>query len=51
MHPDHPLDLLGGLTPSKFMREYWQRKPYKLRYYYQWHKYKPWWFNFSRNSY
>lgn len=31
MHPDKPLDLLGGLTPSKFMREYWQRKPLLIR--------------------
>jgi len=31
MHPDHPLDLLGGLTPSKFMREYWQRKPLLIK--------------------
>jgi 50S ribosomal protein L16 3-hydroxylase len=27
MHPDHPLALLGGLTPSQFMKTYWQRKP------------------------
>ena len=31
MHPNHPLDLLGGLTPSKFMREYWQRKPLLIK--------------------
>ena len=31
MHPDHPIDLLGGLTPSKFMREYWQRKPLLIK--------------------
>lgn len=31
MHPDKPLDLLGGLTPSKFMREYWQRKPLLIK--------------------
>ena len=31
MHPDQPLDLLGGLSPSKFMREYWQRKPLLIK--------------------
>ena len=24
---DKPLDLLGGLTPNEFMKNYWQRKP------------------------
>jgi len=31
MHPDKPLDLVGGLPPSKFMREYWQRKPLLIK--------------------
>lgn len=31
MHPDHPLALLGGLTPSQFMKTYWQRKPLLVR--------------------
>ena len=31
MHPDQPLDLLGGLSPSNFMREYWQRKPLLIK--------------------
>jgi 50S ribosomal protein L16 3-hydroxylase len=26
-----PLDLLGGLTPTQFMRAYWQRKPLLVR--------------------
>lgn len=28
---DHPLPLLGGLSPARFMREYWQRKPLLIR--------------------
>lgn len=31
MHPDQPLALLGGLTPSQFMKTYWQRKPLLIR--------------------
>ncbi len=29
--PDKPLQLLGGLTPARFMRDYWQRKPLLIR--------------------
>ncbi len=28
---DVPLDVLGGLTPSQFLAEYWQRKPLLVR--------------------
>lgn len=31
MHTDQPLALLGGLTPSQFMKTYWQRKPLLVR--------------------
>lgn len=31
MHPDQPIDLLGGLSPAAFMRRYWQRKPLLIR--------------------
>ena len=31
MNPDCPLALLGGLTPSQFMKRYWQRKPLLVR--------------------
>lgn len=31
MHPDHPLPLLGGLTPRAFLRDYWQKKPLLVR--------------------
>ncbi|HYQ38567.1 MAG TPA: hypothetical protein VER09_06475, partial [Pseudomonas sp.] len=27
MAPDTPLQLLGGLTPREFLRDYWQKKP------------------------
>jgi 50S ribosomal protein L16 3-hydroxylase len=29
--PDAPAPLLGGLTPSQFMRRYWQKKPLLIR--------------------
>jgi len=29
--PDTPTPLLGGLTPSQFMRRYWQKKPLLIR--------------------
>lgn len=29
--PDVPLTLLGGLTPSQFMRDYWHKKPLLVR--------------------
>jgi 50S ribosomal protein L16 3-hydroxylase len=28
---NEPLDLLGGLTPQKFLQEYWQKKPLLIR--------------------
>ncbi|MEY4710795.1 MAG: hypothetical protein RIS88_245 [Pseudomonadota bacterium] len=31
MHIDHPLALLGGLTPAQFMARHWQRKPLLVR--------------------
>jgi len=31
MHINQPLALLGGLTPSQFMKTYWQRKPLLVR--------------------
>jgi 50S ribosomal protein L16 3-hydroxylase len=31
MNPDTPLQLLGGLTPREFMRDYWQKKPLLVR--------------------
>lgn len=31
MQIEQPLDLLGGISPSTFMREYWQRKPLLVR--------------------
>lgn len=31
MNIDQTLDLLGGLTPQQFMRDYWQRKPLLIR--------------------
>ncbi len=31
MRTDQPLELLGGLTPDEFMRDYWQRKPLLIR--------------------
>jgi 50S ribosomal protein L16 3-hydroxylase len=31
MHTDHPLALLGGLTPSQFMKRHWQKKPLLVR--------------------
>jgi 50S ribosomal protein L16 3-hydroxylase len=30
-HPDAPTPLLGNLTPSQFMRRYWQKKPLLIR--------------------
>jgi len=30
-HTDQPLQLLGGLSPSDFMRRYWQRRPLLIR--------------------
>lgn len=29
--PDEPTPLLGGLTPTQFMRRYWQKKPFLIR--------------------
>lgn len=29
--PDQPTPLLGGLTPTQFMRRYWQKKPFLVR--------------------
>ncbi len=31
MDIDHPLALLGGLTPAQFMRRHWQKKPLLVR--------------------
>ncbi|NYT25535.1 cupin domain-containing protein [Alcaligenaceae bacterium] len=31
MYIDQPLTLLGGLTPTEFMSEYWQRQPLLIR--------------------
>ncbi|WP_251864758.1 cupin domain-containing protein [Achromobacter sp. Marseille-Q4962] len=31
MNLDHPLPLLGGLSPDDFMRRHWQRKPLLIR--------------------
>jgi len=31
MNPNKPLALLGGLTPTHFMKTYWQRKPLVIR--------------------
>ncbi|WP_277052773.1 cupin domain-containing protein [Zestomonas thermotolerans] len=31
MNPDTPLQLLGGLTPREFLRDYWQKKPLLVR--------------------
>ena len=31
MNTQHPLPLLGGLSPADFMRRYWQRKPLLIR--------------------
>lgn len=31
MHIHHPLALLGGLSASQFMRQYWQKKPLLIR--------------------
>lgn len=31
MQTDQPLALLGGISPSTFMKEYWQRKPLLVR--------------------
>ncbi len=29
--PDQPLTLLGGLTPTEFLRDYWQQRPLLVR--------------------
>jgi 50S ribosomal protein L16 3-hydroxylase len=31
MNTEHPLALLGGLTPSQFMKRHWQKKPLLVR--------------------
>jgi 50S ribosomal protein L16 3-hydroxylase len=31
MHIQHPLKLLGGISPAEFMERYWQRKPLLVR--------------------
>jgi 50S ribosomal protein L16 3-hydroxylase len=31
MNPNKPLALLGGLTPTEFMKSYWQKKPLLIR--------------------
>jgi 50S ribosomal protein L16 3-hydroxylase len=31
MSPDQPTPLLGGLSPSRFMRRHWQKKPLLIR--------------------
>jgi len=31
MHIQHPLTLLGGISPAEFMQRYWQRKPLLVR--------------------
>ena len=31
MNIDQPLQLLGGLSPSTFMRRHWQKKPLVIR--------------------
>lgn len=31
MNIQHPLQLLGGLSPATFMRQYWQKKPLLIR--------------------
>jgi len=31
MHPDLPLQLLGGLSPRRFLADYWQKKPLLVR--------------------
>ena len=31
MQIDQPLALLGGLTPSQFMKRHWQKKPLLVR--------------------
>jgi 50S ribosomal protein L16 3-hydroxylase len=31
MHTEQPLALLGGLTPSQFMKRHWQKKPLLVR--------------------
>lgn len=31
MNPDTPLQLLGGLSPREFLRDYWQKKPLLIR--------------------
>jgi 50S ribosomal protein L16 3-hydroxylase len=31
MHIQHPLTLLGGISPAQFMQRYWQRKPLLVR--------------------
>ncbi|HPL29215.1 MAG TPA: cupin domain-containing protein, partial [Anaerolineae bacterium] len=31
INPKHPLQLLGGLSPTQFLAEYWQKKPLLVR--------------------
>ena len=31
MYVDTPLPLLGGLTPTQFMKRHWQKKPLVIR--------------------
>ncbi|WP_462383885.1 ribosomal protein uL16 3-hydroxylase [Pseudomonas sp. Marseille-QA0892] len=31
MNPDLPVQLLGGMSPREFLRDYWQRKPLLIR--------------------
>jgi 50S ribosomal protein L16 3-hydroxylase len=31
-HPNRPLALLGGLTPRRFLRHHWQKKPLLIRH-------------------
>ena len=31
MHTTQPLTLLGGISPERFMRQYWQKKPLLIR--------------------
>ena len=27
-----PLQLLGGISPAEFMRKYWQKKPWHIKF-------------------
>ena len=31
MDTTQPLTLLGGISPARFMRQYWQKKPLLIR--------------------